>query len=262
MTVESDNGYDIAAVILSGGKIEDSFREHTDASSKGFIDIAGRPMVDYVIDSLKKVKSVNKIVLVSRPENLTPELKTRVDIVAPDGETMMKSLRSAIEHLDSSPRYLLVLPCDVPLITPEAIEDFITQSLSPPVDITYGYLAKTDSEAVFPDVRHTYVKIKEGTFCGSGLFMMKLDIVEACENLFNKLTRNRKNIFALVSLLGPGIILKYLLKSLTVSDAEKRMSELMGGCVGRGIRTRYADAGFNVDSPEDLLVARRVLTGS
>jgi GTP:adenosylcobinamide-phosphate guanylyltransferase len=259
-----NNGYknDIAAVILAGGSTEESLREYTDAPSKSFIDIAGKPMVEYVIDSLKKVKPVSRIILVSDPDNITDEIRTKVDIIAPDGKTIMHSLRSAVDHLDSTPQYLLILPCDVPLITPEAIDDFISRSLSPPVDITYGYLSRSDSESVFPDVRRTYIKIKDGTFCGTGLFMMKLDVIETCENLFKKLTGNRKNIFALVSLLGPVIILKYLLKILTVKDAEKRMSKLMGGCTGRAIRTGYADAAFNVDSPEDLLIARKILESS
>jgi molybdopterin-guanine dinucleotide biosynthesis protein A len=251
--------HDITAVILSGGRLDESLREYGNVPSKGFIEIAGKPMVVYVIDTLKKIDRVNKIILVSNPEHVTPDISSRVDKVVPGGETMIQSLRSAIDKLESQPEYLLVLPCDMPLITPEAVNDFIDQSLTPPVDITYAYLSREDSESAYPDAKHTYVTIREGTFCGSGLFMMKPGMIEACESLFRKLTGNRKNPFALVSILGPAIVLKFLLKTVTVRELENRMSKLMGGCLGRGIRTRYADAAFNVDAPGELLIARRLL---
>lgn len=251
----------IDCVILAGGKMESSLIPHSDAPSKGYIEIAGKPMMAYVISAVEKVKRIRRIVLAG-DESLVPGfLKDKLFAIAPPGNSMMESLRSAVCALDPPPDRVLILPCDLVLLTPESVDDFIDKSLDPPADITYGYLSKEDSQAEFPDVNHTYVKIQEGTFCGTGFFLMNPALIDTFEDLFNRLAANRKNPLALAGVLGFGMIFQLLFGTMTVKDAESRVMELMGGCVARGIRTRHAKAGFNVDAPNELMIAKRILEG-
>lgn len=249
----------IDAVILCGGALDEVFLEYSDAPSKGLIPLNGRPMVEYVIDAVRAVSRVGRIVLAANPDTISDSLRKKVDAVAPEGESMLKSLSSAVGALDPLPDYLFILPCDLPLVTTASLDDFLDQILTTPIDISYAYLSKQDSEAAYPDVKHTYVTLREGTFCGSGLFMMRPGMVASCESLFGKLTENRKNPVGIATMLGPMLIIKFLMKQLSVAEAEQKLAQLMGNCRAKAVRTRYAEAAFNVDKLNELLVAKRIL---
>lgn len=250
----------IDAVILAGGKIEKNLAGNTDVRNKAYMTIGGRMMVEYPIDAVRKVKEIERVVLVTDSDDVPSSLKEKVDLTVSGGNTIPSSLRAGVEVLDPKPFRVLVLPCDLPVINPESISEFLEQSLNPPVDITYAYLSRKNSEAKYPDIHHTYAKLKEGIFCGTGLFCINPDVVGNCEKFFNELSKNRKNLLALASLLGFGKIIKYALGILTIKEIEGKLLEIMG-CTGRGIETPYAEAGFNVDVPEDLEIARRILGG-
>lgn len=249
----------IDAIVLAGGKIEDSLAEFSSAPTKAFIEIAGRPMVEYVIDALKGVSGIDRIALAADKKIVVGSVKARVDLIAAPGSTMIKSLRSAISALEPAPDMILILPCDLPLITSGAIQDFLDRSLEEPVDIAYGFLSEEDSVAKFPDVHHTYVKLNSGRYCGTGLFLMNPDIADSFEELINKASENRKNPLKLAGQLGLPFIVKYILGILPVSETEQRVGELLGGVIARGIQTRYAEAAFNVDAPNELMIARKIL---
>ncbi len=250
----------IDAVILAGGKIDKKLAGSTDVQNKAFITIGDRMMVEYPIDAVRKIKDVERIVLVTDPDNVPAKVREKVDLVVDGGETIPSSLKAGVEALDPKPFRVLVLPCDLPMINPQSIEEFLEYSLTPPVDLTYAYLSRKNSEAKYPHIHHTYAKLKEGVFCGTGLFCINPDVVGNCENFFNELSKNRKNLFALASLLGVGKIIKYILGILTIKEIESRLLEIMG-CSGRGMETSFAEAGFNVDVPEDLEIARKILNG-
>lgn len=248
----------IDAVILAGGRIDKKLACSADVHNKAFITIGGRMMVEYPIDAVRKVKQIDRIVLVTDTGTAPDNLMEKVDLAVNGGDTIPSSLRAGVEALDPKPFRVLVLPCDLPMITPQSIEEFLEQSLNPPVDLTYAYLSRKNSEAKYPDIHHTYARLKEGVFCGTGLFCINPYVVKNCEQFFNELSKNRKNLIALASLLGFGKIVKYVLGILSIKEIEGRLLEIMG-CSGRGMETTFAEAGFNVDVPEDLEIARRIL---
>lgn len=249
----------IDTIILAGGGLDESLKGHTSVHNKGFITIAGKMMAEYVIEAVRQVPQAGRIVLVTDTKKLPSLFQDKVDIIAEDGDSAPASLRKGTEALSPLPDRILVMPCDLPLITPAAIEDFILQSAAKPADICYGFLSRKISEEVYPHVHHTYVKLKEGEFCGTGFFLISPAAIKSCEAFFNKMTKNRKNPLALALTLGLSTIIKYFMGQLTVADIEKRAPKLLG-CTGRGIETKYAEAGFNVDAPPELLTAEKLLS--
>jgi len=250
----------IDAIVLAGGKTEESLRGHSDCKSKGFIKINNRPMVEYVLEAIRETGRFGKIVLAADLSMIPEHTAAMADMLASSGASIVESLKNGISALKPLPDFVLVLPCDMPLVTPEAITNFIDQSLELPADMTYAYLSKENSEASYPDVKHTYVRILEGTFCGTGFFLMKPEIAGNLESLFSRFINNRKSPIGLAGILGFNVIIKFLLGFLSVEDVEKRVTKLMGGKVRvKGVRTRYAEAGFNVDAPNELKIARQIM---
>jgi hypothetical protein len=52
--------------------------------------------------------------------------------------------------------------------------------------------------------------------------------------------------------------LKYALRILTIKELEDRVLKISGITV-KGVETRYAEAGFNVDTPSHLKEALKIL---
>ena len=161
----------IDAIILAGGKIDEELAQFTKVHNKAYITIGGKMMVEYMIEAIREVQKIDRIALVTNKDKLPSSLADKCDIVIDEGETITGSLRKGIEGLSPKPFRAIVFPCDLPLITSESIEDFVEKSMEPPVDLTYGYLSRSNSEAKYPTLRHTYAKLKEGTFCGNGAFL-------------------------------------------------------------------------------------------
>jgi len=247
----------IDAVILAGGPMDESLRDYSDAPNKGYIRIGDKLMMEYPIDAAAKVKGISRIVLVTNPSQLPDSVREKVEIVVEGGDSIASSLRAGAEALKPYPDRILVLPCDMTMITGDIIEEFLERSLNPPVDLTYAYLSRENSEAKYPDIHHTYVKLKDGVFCGTGLFTLSPEIVEKCERFFDKISKKRKDPIGIGWLLGLGIVFKFSLGILSVRDLEKKTEELLK-CSARGIEITSAESGFNVDAPNELEIARRL----
>ena len=53
--------------------------------------------------------------------------------------------------------------------TPEAIDDFVTQSLAAGAEFSYPLIRAEDMEAQFPGSKRTYVKVAGGRVTGGNL---------------------------------------------------------------------------------------------
>jgi CTP:molybdopterin cytidylyltransferase MocA len=180
--------------------------------------------------------------------------------VAVPGEKILDSIASGMRPLppDVAERGCLVIPGDCPFLTPEAMEDFVSEVRRRPADFYYGYLTKQDSEKAYPGLRHTYAKLLEGTFCGTGLIKMTPQVVEQAKAVMNAAIAARKSPLRITGILGWPFIFKLIFRRLSVRDCETRISELMH-CRVAAVQTRHACAGFNVDSPDQLQAARALV---
>jgi GTP:adenosylcobinamide-phosphate guanylyltransferase len=155
---------------------------------------------------------------------------------------------------------ILVVPTDVPFITPEAIEDFLACCEASPADFYYPLTRKEVNDHKYPGVVRTYVRLKEGVFTGGNLFLLSSQAIPACLEIGVKLFDRRKEALAIARLFGIDLVLKYLLGRLSIQMAEKRFLEVVG-IRGKGIISSYAEVGVDVDKPTDLRLAEKYLGG-
>ena len=111
------------------------------------------------------------------------------------------------------------------------------------------------------EVRHTGVKMVEGTFCGGGLTCLRADIAEAIKQAMAAVTAGRKNPFKLAGILGLKTLFYLLIGKLTIPMAEEAAARLLKlPCCG--IVSPYAETAYNIDDAESLEQARQRLTNS
>lgn len=240
----------VEAVVLAGATNDGKLSEVSDERYEALIPIGKRPMVHYVLDALARSKSVKRIIVVGPVEALKSSgIGDDVDLVEGVG-SMVENLEAGIERVQSNDPVLIVTS-DIPLIGPEAIDAFVASCEKIQADIYYPIVSRQVSEARFPDVKRTYVTLKDGTFTGGNLALIRPAVVPACHTMIAQAVAMRKKPVKLSRLLGLKFIIKLMFRRLTMAEIEDRVQRILG-FRGVGIISTYPEVGIDVDKPEDL----------
>ncbi len=244
----------VDVVILAGGDgsmIEPSCR------FKGLITIAGRPMVDWVVDAARSASLVAEVaVVVPTAENLGSWADKVDKIVVSDGNF----IENVIAGVRAFPmdRPVLVTTGDLPVLTGAAVDEFLEKALATGADFVYPLVRKEDVLAQFPDADRTYVRLMEGSVTGGNMMLLNPALVEKNYDIGQALFETRKSAFQMARVIGFRFVLKLVLGRLERHELEKRLGELLGG-TGAAVYTRNASIGADVDKPVDVVAAEHAL---
>ncbi|MDQ2872115.1 MAG: acylneuraminate cytidylyltransferase, partial [Candidatus Eremiobacteraeota bacterium] len=131
-------------------------------------------------------------------------------------------------------------------------------ALAARADLTYGCLRKSTHDARFPEMPHTWARLRGGPYCGGGLMTMKPRVFPSLAAFLERLGHARKNPLQLASLFGWDVLLKFALGALSIQAAEQRASALVGAPV-RAVVSPYAETAVNVDRVSDIVLAERII---
>ncbi|MBA7571595.1 hypothetical protein ES695_17165 [Candidatus Atribacteria bacterium 1244-E10-H5-B2] len=244
----------INVLLLAGGKSKISLRKFTGKENKALIKIGPhhKPMILYIIESLKKSRYTNKII-VAGPEEVQKLAKDLVYLTVFDGQTIPDTLKSGILPLKKD-TLILISTCDAPLITEKHIDHFIEKCYRlPGFDIYYPIIDKEVYQKTYPssDLRRVYANLIEGTFTGGNILLINPRIITDFAETINDFIYFRKHPLKIARLLGARITAKYLRKYLSIQDLEKRVPELLGGYKGKAILSP-PEIALDIDKPRHL----------
>lgn len=245
------------AIVLSGGGREPGL--DPGLPNKGFIEIAGRPLVAHVVSALQRARDVGRIAAVGPPEALRRALPPEVLVVAGDGDIMDNVVR-ALQVLQ--PHGLtLVVASDIPLLTPKVVEDFLSACTKERADFYYAIVPQKAMEARFPTSRKTYVTVAEGTFTGGSVMLFNPQVVDRVRPFVERVIAARKRPWLLAQLFGWSVIMKFATGGLTIPEIVQRATEVVGIPVAPVI-VPHPELALDVDvgKPENLEIIRKALT--
>ncbi|WP_434640297.1 NTP transferase domain-containing protein [Thermoanaerobacterium thermosaccharolyticum] len=237
------------ALILAGSTGDEKLPE------KALIKIKGRYMISYVIDALRQSGKIDKIAVVGDKEKL--KCVDGIDILIDQGNSIIENVVKGIEPFKND-RRVLILTCDIPMLTKEAVIDFVEQSESLDADLCYPIVKREDNERKFPDAKRTYAKIKEGTFTGGNIFYLNPKIVDVCIDAANQFIAFRKKPWKLGQLLGFKILILFAFGRVTISQLESKVSELFN-IKAKAVISKYPEIGNDVDKDEDVEMANKYI---
>lgn len=244
----------VDALILAGGG---AGKVSGEAEDIFLVSLAGRPIIDYVVEAIQGCPEVERVGLVGSKAVLD-YYRDRSDLQGiPAGAQILESLASGVTALAPGD-WLLVATGDIPLLTTEAVADFLARCHRARAQFYYAIVRKETNEAKYPGTRRTYVRLKEGTFCGGNLFLVRPEVVAEGIRRGVAIINLRKNPVGLVRLIGFSFIWKYLWHNLALREAEECFSRLLG-LTGVTVETPYPEIGVDVDKPEDLGLIREVM---
>jgi len=245
----------VDAIVLAGRRNEGTFSEVSSVSNEALLEIGQRSMLDYVLAALAGAERVGRVLVVTTPE---------VEELLPPGAGYAEATDDVIDNVVlgtnalGGTRPVLVVTSDIPLITPEIIDDFVAECLLSPADIHYPVIPKVAAESRFPGVERTYAKLRDGTFTGGNVFMVTPMMVNESAARVKAFVDARKSPAKMAGLLGPGFVLGLLLGSLSIAQLEAKVSAMFG-VAGKVVITRHPEIGVDVDKLSDLELVRQVL---
>jgi len=255
----------ISAAILAGYSAQESnpLAEYTQGRSKALIPIAGKPMIAYVIAALSGSRYVRNIVIVGLEEALTVDSCVPIEYLQGSGD-IVDNLEVAVRHvLDRWPETEAILNsgADIPLITSEVVDAFVEACLESNHDFYYSIVERSVMERRFPSARRTFARLREGTFVGGDLTLLRPSALKADLELMRALAGKRKNVLKQARMFGLRMLVRFVLGRVTLAQAEAHASKVLG-IRGRAVICPYAEIGMDVDKPFQLEIARAELEAS
>jgi GTP:adenosylcobinamide-phosphate guanylyltransferase len=246
------------AVVLAGSSNNGPLSECSEVSYEALIPIGKKIMVQYVVEALLGCQQVRQVLVVGPVAALAPYLAgERVTIIESRGG-IMENIEAGVTASRDSDRILLVTS-DIPMLTTQAVNDFLELCGDMSGDLYYPIISKPVVESKFPTTRRTYVNLKEGVFTGGNLFLINPAVYKKCLENGKKIISLRKSPLGLCRLIGFGFLLKFLMRSLTIAEAEQKVSTLLGRIKGIVVVSKYPEVGVDVDKPSDLALALQTL---
>jgi 2-phospho-L-lactate guanylyltransferase (CobY/MobA/RfbA family) len=246
------------AVILAGALNTGTLQQLSAAQYEAEIEIDGRPMLDYIILALKSVTAIERIVVAGPERVLSDQSRALIYQRVESGESMIDSLINGLNILRGNSA-VLVVTSDIPLLSKEAVEDFLTNCKQRNGDVYYSFIAKENCEIKYPGVSRTYVKLREGTFTGGNIALISQKVIRDHIDMLKKAVTMRKKPLQLGSLLGWKCLFHLVLGKITIAEIENRIDKTFQ-FKAVGVISQYPEIGIDVDKPSDLILARKILT--
>lgn len=263
MSVSPNSKTKLTALVLAGAPASPEMEAQYSIKNRAELPIAGKMMVQYVIDALKASEQVGDIYLVGNTEC------EGVDKMIAPSETLMENLIKGLESCatEANGGHVLVATSDIPLVTSEAIDDFISRCGDRQADFYYSIVSKVTNEKRFPGMKRTYVRLAEGTMTGGNLMVINPEIMVSNGDLIREILNSRKSIKRLARLIGIGILIRAVIAqtiwsgAINIPTLEKTVGRIIRAKL-KAVETPFPEIGADVDDAEHIPFAEAAMKKS
>lgn len=250
------------AIVTAGGipQPEEPLYTYSNGDSKALVDVAGQPMIQWVLDALGDAKHVDNVIVIglSAKNNLT--CKKPMYYLSNQGR-MLSNIVAGVHkslELNKKNKYVLVVSSDIPTLKPDMVDWLIEKSQETKDDLYYGVCPREVMEARFPGSKRTYTRLKDVELCGADMHVSHVSMATEHLDMWEQLIGNRKSPLKQASIIGLGTFFQVFTKSITLDDLVTKVSNRIG-IKGRAIQFPYAEPCMDVDKPHQLEMLREDL---
>ena len=249
------------AVVIAGGTPppEDPLYPYTQGQSKALLDVAGKPMLQWVLDALSGARTVTSVTLIGPAAAHGMPCWKPVHYL-PEQQGLLANVQAGIREVaqrEPAAGHVLIVSSDIPGITPEMVDWRVEAALDSESDFDYAVVERRVMEARFPGSNRSYVPLRDAEVCGGDMNVVRAATV-ADERLWQRLVDARKSALRQAALLGFDTLFLLLTRRLTLAQAEKLASKRLG-LQGKVRLAPYAEIAMDVDKPHQLELMRRDL---
>jgi GTP:adenosylcobinamide-phosphate guanylyltransferase len=252
-------------IITAGGMTvpDDPLYPLTGGEYKSMLNINGKPMVQWVLDAVSGSARIGRVLVVGLPNGTPLSCRHTLGTLEDQGDAVQNIIAGVAYLLKDSDveEKVLIISADIPAVTAEMLNWMIDRVEESQHDLYYNVIRREVMEARYPESKRTYIRLKDGNFCGGDASVIRKEIATHAHPLFKRLNAARKNPIRQASLIGLGTVLLLVLRQLTIQDAVRRIGKRLE-IRGRALDCPYAEIGMDVDKPFQLEIVQRDLEGT
>lgn len=253
----------VDALVLAGRRRMAGFGGQAEPH-KALLPLDGVPMLARVLATLSASPTVGTITVSIDDAAVVESLPTARELLAAgrlrcrtSGASPAASVAEALD--DTAPgRAVLVTTADHPLLTPAAVERFAAEARAGDADVVAAMVSAAVFRARFPEVRRTFIRLRDDGFCGANLFLFRTPAGSTAARFWREAERHRKRPWRLAAVFGAATLAGFALRRFDLSTALERASKVIGVRAGV-VLLDDPEIAIDVDSPADAELAERIL---
>ena len=248
------------AIVTAGGipLPEEPLYPATQGHPKALVDIAGKPMIQWVLDALSQSTVIENVILVGLTEKSRVTCEKPLYFIPNQGK-MLENLRAGAEkvlEISKKARHVLLVSSDIPAISGDMVDWSVNTAMQTDEDIYYNIIQREVMEKRFPTSNRTYTRLKDMEVCGGDMNVGRLGLLTSEDtDLWEKITNARKNPLKQAGLIGFDTLFLLLFRQLTLEKAAANIMKRLK-ITGRAIVCPYAEIGMDIDKPHQLEILR------
>jgi len=247
------------AIITAGGIPQpgDPLYVYSNGDSKALIDVAGKPMIQWILDALGNSKKVDNVIVIGLTAKSGLTCKKPLHYISNQGRMLaniVAGVNKAIE-LNRKTEYVLLVSSDIPALKGEMVDWLVDSSTQTRDDIYYGVCPQEVMEARYPASNRTYTKLKDMQVCGADINIIHVSMTNEHLDTWEQLIGNRKSPLRQAGVIGWDTLFQLFTRQFTLQALVERASERIG-IKGRAIIWSQAEPCMDVDKPHQLEIMR------
>ncbi len=247
------------AIVIAGGipKPDEPLYPYTQGKPKSLVDVAGRPMAQWVFDALGQAETIDQVVVMGIDAEAGLKCD-KVKLYLPDEGSILANIFAGVKkvrEINPNVHHVAIVSADIPAILPEHINWVVKTAMQTDEDVYYNIITRQVMEGRFPGSKRSYTHLKDMDVCGGDLNVVRAMTVTENNELWDKIISARKNVFKQAALVGYGTLLLLLLRQVTLDGAVARVIKRVN-LTGRALVCPYAEIGMDVDKPHQLEIMR------
>ncbi|MBV9104034.1 MAG: nucleotidyltransferase family protein [Candidatus Eremiobacteraeota bacterium] len=239
---------DLMAAITAGGRVDGSFAEQIGTDVKALAPFGHRRLIDAALDAARAC-GARRIGVVGSPE-VHAYCSGRIDDPIPESPSGEENIQRALAYAAGAP--LLLLTSDLPFITADAVNHFLRRCDD--VDAAMPLAAERDYELMFPGAPQHVVVLGGERLANGSVFYFAPGVAARVAQIAVRLFSARKSLVRMATLLGPGLLVKFAIRRLSIRDIEDRAHEIFGLAV-RAVRDASPSMCYDIDVQTDYCYA-------
>ncbi|PWB73733.1 MAG: hypothetical protein C3F07_09185 [Anaerolineales bacterium] len=250
------------AIVTAGGipQPDDPLYTYSHGDAKALIDIAGKPMIQWVLDALGDSKHVDNVIVIGLSPKSGVTCKKPLHFLSNQGR-MLANIVAGVNkslELNKKTKYVLVVSSDIPAVKTEMVDWLVETCMQTRDDLYYGVCPREVMEARFPGSKRTYTRLKDIELCGADMHVSHVRMATEHLDTWESLMGSRKTPWKQAGIVGFGTLFAYLTRSDTLDELVQRISKRIG-IKGRAIVWPHAEPCMDVDKPHQLELLREDL---
>lgn len=251
------------AIVTAGGipQPKDPLYAYSNGSSKALIDIAGKPMIQWVLDALGDSKKVDNVIIIGLSPKSGLTCKKPLHYISNQGRMLANIVTGVNKSLELHKKneYVLIVSSDIPTLKGEMVDWLVKTAMQTKDDLYYGVCPREVMEARFPTSNRTYTKLSDMEVCGADINVIHVNQVTQHLDTWEALIGNRKSPLRQAGVIGLDTLYQLWRRQFTLQELVERASERIG-IKGRAIIWDKAEPCMDVDKPHQLEILRADMT--